>query len=335
MGNSCDPCQQTNSTEKTRDITEIKEKDPDNSRRTNRITLKGDPTNPRNDPFKPLVSSINFEISKNSSLNKNYSKNNPYLFDEVTKIKEMFKYSETALKTIENIVPKLMDEIPEEVLEYAPNEFQPNKKQSDKKLNSSQEEIIYFDKERNSTYKGEISDLTGLRQGFGHEILKTGSGYLGEWRSGKRSGFGRVVLDNGNCYIGEFNDEMANGFGVFFNLKSKITYVGEFKNNKQHGKGKESYIESDTWYDGEWVNNIKHGKGKYFFNKNESFYEGNWENGKMTGEGKMVYEDGSVYEGGFKEGVKEGRGVLTFESGEIYEGEFKNGKFNGKGKLFW
>lgn len=330
MGNSCEQCKQLSSQEKTRETSVPSLKKISSSGNfPNKITLKGDPTNPKNNPFKSSISSINFEISKKSSLNLNYSLNNPFKFSKNSSGHiQAYEYSQKALITLKK-VDNLQKELPSEIIEYAPDEV----------LDPSKSVLgaykVILSEKTNSTYQGEISDLSFERQGIGEEILNSGAGYFGEWRSGKKSGFGIMILETGECYIGEFDNDFAQGFGLFYNPKLKIKYIGEFKENVQEGKGKEIYLEENSFYEGQWEKNLKHGLGKYWFGKGESYYEGEWVEGEMTGKGKFVYEDGSYYEGEVDKGLKHGEGILVFEGGEVYEGEWKGGKIEGKGKLQW
>ena len=236
----------------------------------------------------------------------------------------MFKYSEEALDTLKHLIPVELKKLPPHITNRLPAHLlQINPIRGSKPVHNSS---------LNSTYVGEYSSRS-LKNGFGHEILKNGSGYLGDWKDGKRSGIGRVVLKNGNFYIGQFINDKANGLGFFFNKKNNIRYIGEFKDNLQHGNGREFYLDTGCWYEGDWKLNKKSGQGSYFFAKKGGLYEGEWEEGAITGKGRFFYKDGGVYEGEFLAGAKHGIGRLRTADGRVYEGGFVKGRFDGPGVL--
>ena len=78
------------------------------------------------------------------------------------------------------------------------------------------------------TYKGQISEANGKRDGYGVLIYNDGRVFEGFWVNDRRDGIGYETYKNGNFY------------------------QGTFMNNKPHGKGVYTWANGEK-YDGEWV----------------------------------------------------------------------------------
>lgn len=86
------------------------------------------------------------------------------------------------------------------------------------------------------TYKGEISYWR--KEGYGIQVYKNGSVYIGFFKEGKFEGEGAFLFnDSHDCYFGNFKNGKIEGLGKFYFDGGIKRYEGGFLNNRFHGVG--------------------------------------------------------------------------------------------------
>jgi hypothetical protein len=107
-------------------------------------------------------------------------------------------------------------------------------------------------------YKGETSDSTGQRHGYGTYVYRDdGSEYNGNYKNDLRHGIGTMMLTNG------------------------IRYEGEWRHGYAHGQGLLTFPDGDQ-YSGGWHLGKKHGHGWYRIAENSEEIVGEWHHGKCV-----------------------------------------------------
>lgn len=178
-------------------------------------------------------------------------------------------------------------------------------------------------------YQGQW-DSNRLRSGFGIEVRKDRSTYVGDFDKNVRSGFGWLVWENKDCYAGHFESDRIIGKGKYHYHTGK-TLIGTFKNGLLSGEGTETWS-NGTEYKGAFYKSQKHGKGILKI-AGVSEYSGEFSKDLYHGKGKQTLENGCTYDGSWKIGEKHGNGTFSWPNGKRYQGEYVNDKKHGKGQM--
>ena len=128
-----------------------------------------------------------------------------------------------------------------------------------KSLRKDLQYVENFTIKDNEIYEGEINK-NNMREGFGKNIYKDRSYYIGQWMNDKKY-----------------------GIGIEYNNKNQIIYKGEFVNNEYDGEG--IYYKNGGKYKGQWKNDKKNGKGEIYDKNNIKRYEGEFKNNEFSGKG--------------------------------------------------
>jgi hypothetical protein len=178
-------------------------------------------------------------------------------------------------------------------------------------------------------YQGQRNSFS-QKHGFGIEVQKDGSTFVGNFENDLKNGFGWLMFKNRNCYAGSFKDNQMTGKGKF-HYKEGRTLIGNFEDGLLNGEGKEVW-ESGAVYKGSFVKSKKQGKGTLEI-PGYSCYKGEFYKDHYHGKGTLQMENQCSYEGEWLKGKKHGTGKYSWSNGKEYIGQYFKDKKHGTGKM--
>ena len=172
--------------------------------------------------------------------------------------------------------------------------------------------------------KGDCSNGSGTFQ------YRSGSKYVGQFKSGKRHGIGSLFYADGSKYQGQWLHDQPHGEGQE-TLPDGSIQEGIWKNGRLVRKVALRKQEPETVAKGSKKQigcisgDCNSGKGIYIY-PSGAVYIGEFRNGEIHGYGTCYYADGSKYKGNWAHRYPDGKGVKTFANGTIRDGYWKKGQ---------
>lgn len=205
---------------------------------------------------------------------------------------------------------------------------------------------LYRDK---SYYIGDFR--SGVREGYGRLIQKDCS-YSGNWKDDKRDGWGEYVAKPSEKYakyFGFFENDNFSKYGAFFYRDGSLVY-GQINNHRIEGQAVRIADELKTtgaYFNGEFrKRGLDYADFDLISGRRDSFgirlvdnglYFGNLKSGLPNGAGILVGYDGfTIASDGFVDGKLIGYGVAEDRiNGKTYMGSFFNNSVTGRGVMLF
>lgn len=165
--------------------------------------------------------------------------------------------------------------------------------------------------------------------GSGTFNYRSGTKYVGQFKSGKKSGIGSLFYADGSKYQGAWENDQPNGEGIETlpdgssregiwsdgRLVSQKPKPVETEQVEKGGKKQTGCISGDCFS----------GKGIYIY-PSGAVYIGDFSKGEVHGYGTCYYADGSKYQGSWLHRYPDGKGTKTLADGTKIEGYWKKGQ---------